>query len=260
MFGFFRKKKSEEKILIEKVEEPADYTDISNVAIYFKDETGVCFEKQESILQNKAMTFCKQRNIASFSKLLNLVDTQPLIKQELIDYLTTNETFFYREFQQIEELVNLVKKRSSFIEILCAPSATGEEPYSIAIALLEAGISSSNFKIVGIDINSGALAKAEQALYRARNVRNLSENILSTYFNKEGELYALNNRIKSLVSFRLANIFDASFVHIGKFDYIFSRNMLIYFDKETKLKAKEILEKMRKDPNQNIFFGHADLL
>jgi chemotaxis protein methyltransferase CheR len=259
MFSFFKKKKIEEASQATHHEEPTDYSNITKVAAYFKNETGVTFDKQESVLKNKVMTFCKQRNIASFSKLLNLADTQPTTKQELIDYLTTNETFFYREFLQIAELVTLVKKRNSFVEILCAPSATGEEPYSIAIALLEAGVSSSNFRIVGIDINSGALAKAEQALYRARNVRNLSENIIHTYFDKEDELYALNSRVKSLVSFNLANIFDASFTSIGKFDFIFSRNMLIYFDKETKQKAKEILEKMRKDPNQNIFFGHADL-
>ncbi|MDD2789748.1 MAG: protein-glutamate O-methyltransferase CheR [Sulfurimonas sp.] len=259
MFSFFKKKKVEEVSQERSYEEPTDYSNISKVAAYFKNETGVTFDKQESVLQNKVMTFCKQRNISSFSKLLKLVDSEPLTKQELIDYLTTNETFFYREFQQVEELVALVKNRPSFIEILCAPSATGEEPYSIAIALLEAGVPSSKFKILGIDINAGALEKAQKALYRARNVRNLSENIIHTYFDKEGELYALNNRVKSLVSFNLANIFDASFTSIGKFDFIFSRNMLIYFDKETKLKAKEILETMRKDPSQNIFFGHADL-
>lgn len=259
MFSFFRKKKSEEVTQEKHYEEPTDYTNIAKVAAYFKNETGVTFDKQESVLQNKVMTFCKHRNIASFSKLLNLVDSQPAIKQELIDYLTTNETFFYREFLQVQELVSLVKNHSSFVEILCAPSATGEEPYSIAIALLEAGVPSSKFKITGIDINSGALEKAQKALYRARNVRNLSEQIIQTYFEKEGEAYALNSRVKSLVSFKLANIFDSSFVNIGKFDFIFSRNMLIYFDKETKLKAKEILEKLRKNPNQNIFFGHADL-
>jgi chemotaxis protein methyltransferase CheR len=259
MFSFFKKKKSEEPAQEKQYEEPTDYANIAKVAAYFKNETGVTFDKQESILQNKVMTFCKQRNIPSFSKLLSLVDSQPATKQELIDYLTTNETFFYREFLQIEELVRLVKNQNSFVEILCAPSATGEEPYSIAIALLEAGVPANKFKIVGIDINAGALEKAEQALYRARNVRNLSEQIIHRYFDKEGDLYALKSPIKSLVDFKLANIFDPSFVNIGKFDFIFSRNMLIYFDKETKLKAKEILEKMRKNPSQNIFFGHADL-
>jgi len=188
-----------------------------------------------------------------------MVDEDAAIKQELIDYLTTNETFFYREFRQIAELTELVKGYGRGVEILCAPSATGEEPYSIAIALLEAGVLPSKIKIVGIDINSDALQKAREALYKERNVRNLTEDIKDKYFDKEGDLYALKSSVKSHVTFRLENLFDPSFVNIGKFDFIFSRNMLIYFDKETKLKAKGILESLRKSDQHDIFFGHADL-
>ncbi|MFT7003331.1 MAG: chemotaxis protein methyltransferase CheR [Sulfurimonas sp.] len=257
MFSFFKKKKVVEKEDI-KVQEPLDYADVTPIAKYFKNETGVTFDKQISILTNKVMTFCRQREINSFSKLLILVDTDANIKQELIDTLTTNETFFYREFRQIEDLVELVKNKVGNVNILCAPSATGEEPYSIAIALLEAGVSASKFKILGIDINLDALDKAEKAVYKERNIRNLSSEILSKYFDKEDEKYILRNSIKSLVSFKLANLFDTSFVNLGKFDFIFSRNMFIYFDTQTKVKAKNILESMRKDNTQEIFFGHAD--
>ena len=259
MFSFFKKKKEEASPIATAPVEPKEYGEISKVAEYFKHETGVTFDKQESILRNKVVTFCKQREIASFATLLKLVDSDALTKQELIDALTTNETFFYREFKQIQELVSLVQNQDSFVEILCAPSATGEEPYSIAIALLEARVPSSRFKITGIDINAEAIQKAKKALYKERNIRNLSPNILNTYFQKEGDFYALSLHVKALVHFSVANIFDDSFMRIGKFDYVFSRNMLIYFDKETKLKAKDILQKLQKNPNQNIFFGHADL-
>ncbi|MCX6053124.1 MAG: protein-glutamate O-methyltransferase CheR [Campylobacterales bacterium] len=257
MFSFLKKKTH--KIQESKVIVYQDYSDVSRVARYFKNETGVTFDKQESILKNKVTTFCKQREIHSFSNLLEIIEKEAKIKQELIDYLTTNETFFYREFKQIDELTKLVKKTSRHVEILCAPSATGEEPYSIAIALLEAGVSSSNFKITGIDINYDAINKAKEAHYRERNVRNLTPEIISKYFTHNGEKYLLNDSIKSLVSFQLANLFDASFKNIGKFDFVFSRNMLIYFDQETKIKAKAILESMRKDNEVGVFFGHADL-
>jgi len=259
MFSFFKKKKSVEAQEVE-VKEETDYRDATIVAEYFKNETGVTFDKQLSILTNKAMTFCTQRSISSFSKLLTLVDTDANIKQELIDYLTTNETFFYREFRQVEELVALVKNHYSNVDILCAPSATGEEPYSIAIALLEAGVSPSKFKIVGIDINSEALERAKIAVYKERNVRNLSKEILSKYFDEQDGLYVLRGNVKSLVTFELHNLFEPSFANLGKFDFIFSRNMFIYFDRETKVKAKKILESMRKNENQDIFFGHADQL
>ncbi|MFA6196242.1 MAG: CheR family methyltransferase [Sulfurimonas sp.] len=257
MFNFFKKKRVE--IQKNEIEVHQDYSDISPIAHYFKSETGVTFDKQESILKNKVTTFCKQREIHSFSNLLEIIKKDDHIKQELIDYLTTNETFFYREFKQIDELTRLVKQTSWHVEILCAPSATGEEAYSIAIALLEAGVLSENFKITGIDINSDAINKAKEARYRERNVRNLTPEIISKYFIHNGKKYLLNDNIKSLVNFKLANLFDPSFPTLGKFDFVFSRNMLIYFDKETKLKAKNILESMRKNNEVGVFFGHADL-
>ena len=257
MFSFFNKT----KIVIDKKEivKSEDFTDITPISEYFKDETGVTFEKQASILKNKVTTFCRQRNIYSFVELLNLMKNNADVRQELINYLTTNETFFYREFTQIKELVALVKKLNSKVDILCAPSATGEEPYSIVIALLEAGVNPSSFHITGIDINSDVLHKANDAVYRDRNVRNLSPTIINKYFTKDADNYSLKDSVKSLVTFKLTNLFDSSFKHIGKFDFIFSRNMLIYFDKPTKQKAKEILENMRKNKDQDVFFGHADL-
>jgi chemotaxis protein methyltransferase CheR len=257
MFGFFTKKTSdnvEERIVVAE-----DFVDVMPIAQYFKNETGVTFDKQISILKSKVTTFCRLRDINSFINLLDLVKHDKNVKQQLIDYLTTNETFFYREFKQIEELVRLVIHSDKKVDILCAPSATGEEPYSIVIALLEAGVNPENIHITGIDINSDALDKANKAIYKERNVRNLSPDIINKYFIKSAENYILKDRVKTHVTFKLTNLFDSSFKDIGKFDFIFSRNMLIYFDKETKLKAKEILESMRKKGNQEIFFGHADL-
>ena len=258
MLSFFKKKpKEEETNIAPNVYE--DFNDIEPIAEYFKDETGVTFDKQRSILKNKVMTFCKLRGIHSFSELLNSVRKDSLLKQELTDYLTTNETFFYREIRQIQELVKLVQEKHSHVDILCAPSATGEEPYSIAIALLEAGVSPDRFSIVGIDINSDAVQKAKEAIYKERNVRNLSTEIRNRYFTQNEDKYALNQSVKSLISFKLLNLFDDSFKTLGKFDFVFSRNMLIYFDKETKLRAKRILESMRKSSEHPVFFGHADL-
>lgn len=121
-------------------------------------------------------------------------------------------------------------------------------------------MSENSFYIVGIDINSDAVDKAKEAIYKERNIRNLSEQIINRYFIKRDSLYILNDRIKSNVTFKVINLFDLSFKNIGKFDYIFSRNTLIYFDRETKYKAKNILEELRKNQDQEIFFGHADLL
>ena len=258
MFGFFRKKvKQEEKSPLSIYTE--DFNDVAPVAEYFYQETGITFEQQMSILKSKVSSFCRQRKISSFMLLLQMIQRDAKLKQELIDTLTTNETFFYREVKQIQELVKLVQQTSGRVEILCAPCATGEEPYSIAIALLQSGVSASRFHILGIDINAEAIEKARKAIYKERNIRNLSSDILQSYFKVESDKYFLQENVKSLVSFEVANIFEDSFKNLGKFDFVFSRNMLIYFDKETKQKAKNILESMRKDDRYSVFFGHADL-
>jgi chemotaxis protein methyltransferase CheR len=265
MLNFFRKKKKKEEQKSSQAKSQftvtiEEYNNIEPVANYFYKETGITFQNQLSILKNKVISFCKKREIYSFEKLLQNLNTDDALKQELINYLTTNETYFYREFAQIQKLVELVKQHNSTVTIMCAPSATGEEPYSIAIALLEAGIAPKNIYILGIDINQEALQKAKKALYLERSLRTLPANLLAKYFSKINDTtYALKEHVKALVHFQQANIFDNSFQNLGKFDFIFSRNMLIYFDKETKQRAKKILESMRKNKDIDIFFGHADL-
>jgi chemotaxis protein methyltransferase CheR len=256
MFNFFRKKsKDENKETIKEYKE--DFENVTKIAEFFYKETGITFDKQLNILKSKVILFCGQRNIRSFSDLLEKIKSDKTLKQELIDLLTVNETYFYREMKQIEKLVKFVKQENYNIRILCAPCATGEEPYSIAIALLESGV--SGFHIVGIDINAEAIQKAKEAVYNKKSIRNLSSEILNKYFKIENDKYILKDNVKSLVSFQVANIFDDSFKTLGKFDFVFSRNMLIYFDKETKQKAKKILEDMRKNDKYDVFFGHADL-
>lgn len=259
MFSFFKKKKNIVKEKESPVSHVEKFSNIEPLLKYFQEETGITFEEQIDIFINKVILFCKQRNIYSFCELMKILKNDNIIKQDFVDYLTTNETYFYRELKQIKQCVEFAKKENKSIKILCAPSATGEEPYSIAIAMLEAGIPANQIHITGIDINREALQKAKQAIYKERNIHNLPLQILEKYFIKENDKYLLKENIKSLVIFHLANIFDTSFKNLGKFDFVFSRNMLIYFDKQTKQKAKLILESMRKSEKYNVFFGHADL-
>jgi chemotaxis protein methyltransferase CheR len=261
MFNFFGKKTQNsappENISDRSIAE--DFNDIEPIAFYFKAETGITFEKQQSILKSKLISFCKIRHIPSFKKCLEQVKNNQRLKQELINYLTTNESFFYREQHQIQDVVNKVKLNDQVVNILCAPSSTGEEIYSIAIALLEAGVAKNRFNLIGIDINSEALKHAELGIYNQRNIKNIPAHVLTKYFNKKESKYCLSNEIKQCVRLQTENIFSPSFKTIGKFDYIFSRNMLIYFDAETKIKARQILESLLNDNKNPVYFGHADL-
>ncbi len=257
---FFKKKKDQnDENHSTQAQEIEDYNDVTPIADYIKEQTGINFDKQLGILKSKMTSFCKIRYIKSFKTCLSMVHDDSSFRQELINYLTTNETYFYREHRQIEDFVKQVKADQKTVRVLCAPCSSGEEPYSLVIALLEADIEASRFHITAIDISTDALDLAQQAVYKERNVKNLSSELRSKYFDFKENLYILKEEIKASVTFRQINIFDKEFEALGKFDYVFSRNMLIYFDKETKLKAKEILESMLKDKEKTIYFGHADL-
>ncbi len=258
MFGFFRKKV---KVQDEKQSTPKeDFSNIGNLITYFKNETGIDFINKKEIIKNKLILFCKKRKLHSFEELLSGMEQNFSLKQEAIDHLTVNETYFFREVTQIEDMIEKAKNLGFKVEILCAPSSSGDEPYTIAIMMLEAGFKPSDFHIVGIDISETIINKARTATYSERNLHKISENLKEKYFFQNGKQYILKDIAKNQVVFRRVNIFDNSLKNLRKFDFIFSRNMMIYFDIQTKMKAKSILQNLLKRPEESIYFGHADMV
>lgn len=258
VFGLFKSK--EEPLLEQELNRgPEDSESIQEVLDYVKEITGVTFEKQRPIFQSKIKSFCQQRGINSFHDCIERVVRDALLRQELVNYVTTNETYFYREFEQIEGLVTKVCERADRVNILCMPCSTGEEPYSIVIALLEAGVTMARFNLLGMDIDTSALQRAKEGVYNARDVSKMPTHVVNKYFLKQGDKFHLNAAVKSCVTFRACNLFDPEFKKAGQFDYILSRNMLIYFDAETKLKASKILDGLLKPASTPVYYGHADL-
>ena len=253
MFDFFKVQKVTK--VSKKFESANDFENIPSIMSYFKEETGIDFDEQVTIFKSKLTSFCRIYKISSFEKCLKNIKTDVELRQELINYLTTNESFFYREYHQIESLVNTVKDSHKHVEVLCVPCANGEEPYSIAIALMEAGVSKSMFHITGIDISSAAVLRSEEAIYNEKGVRNLSAELRIKYFRQEDEQFHLNEEVKEQVRFKCMNIFDEGFKQLGLFDYIFSRNMLIYFDSHTRLKAQRLFKEHLKDSSQSIYLA-----
>ncbi|MFT5550039.1 MAG: chemotaxis protein methyltransferase CheR [Candidatus Azotimanducaceae bacterium] len=258
MFKWLKKKDqlAEEKIL-KTVQ--YEFKNPQPIADYFKVTTGINFEDQMPILNSKLTSFCKLRKIASFESCLTQLKNNKELNQELNNYLTTNETYFYREFGQIEALVDKVRIEKKLANILCIPCSTGEEPYSIAIALLEAGVDRNKFNIVGIDINTEAIERALEGIYNKRDVSRMPSDLIEKYFIPNNDKYFIKEKIKSMVKFRSYNLFNEDIAELGRFDFIVSRNMFIYFDLETKKRAALILKKILKSPEGLIFYGHADL-
>jgi len=258
MFGFFKKKS--QTVCKQEIKHEEDFEDIEDLILYFKNETGIDFFNKKEITKNKVKNFCRRREIYSFCELLEKLKTDRSLTQELIDCLTVNETYFFRETPQIEDMIQKAKALGFKAEILCAPSSSGEEPYTIAIMMLEAGFKPQDFHIVGIDISEKIINRAKEAKYGKRSLHRVSEPLKVKYFKKVDDKYILKDMVKNCVSFRCINIFDKSLENLRKFDFIFSRNMMIYFDKETKIKAKNILQKLLKRGDESIFFGHADMV
>jgi len=189
--------------------------------------------------------------------------------QELMNAVTVNETYFFREHDQFEVLVNDVlpqlhalRPSNEPLRILSSPCSTGEEPYSMVLYLLEeAGlIEDRDIEIVGIDIDSNVIKKAQDGKFSERSVHAIPPVQLQNYFKKVGMSYHLIDDLVGAVDFQVVNIFDrAALRALGKFDVIFSRNMLIYFDDASKKEVAMNFYDMLK-PSGYVFLGHAEYM
>ena len=222
--------------------------------------TGIVFDNKRPIIEAKIARFFKERGYADLQEYYRVFQSDPGERQELVNLLTTSETYFYREIAQIEVLIDLLRSQNrSSVKILCAPCASGEEPYSILIALAEAGFPVSQIEIHGIDINSDEIFKAVEGRYTARRLHRLDPAIREKYFTPDGDSYRILPSLRAHVHFRVQNIFDAWPAALEAFDIVFSRNMLIYFDAQSRHKAQQILTRKLRSGGF-LFVGHADNL
>jgi chemotaxis protein methyltransferase CheR len=256
---FFKKKKDieEETVQVKKRVEFNTFG-FNDILHFIKRETGVDLFGKKSIMETRIKLFCEEKDIHSFKKLDDEIKYNKKLKQEIINLLTVNETYFYREEKQLQEAVDFAKSLKRNINILCAPCASGEEVYTLAMMMSEQ-LKETKFNITGIDINSEAIAKAKKGIYSQRSLHKLSEELKNKYFDKNDDMYRVKSYLFSNVKFLVVNIFEHSFLSIGKFDIIFSRNMLIYFDEEFRVATMKRFSQLIKDDGR-LFLGHADIV
>jgi chemotaxis protein methyltransferase CheR len=259
MFGWFKAKKaSQMDILTEKKVE--NFIDPSAVLNKFTAITGIHFNQKESITSSKLINFCRNRQLYSFEELYASLEENKDILEALINMLTVNETYFFRESRQIYFITEKIVQRRESVRILCAPGSTGEEAYSIAISLLDRGISPQNIEIISLDINSDVIAIAKEGCYSERSLHKTPLPLREKYFTKSDDKFKISEDVKRLVTFYTLNIFEDKLFELGKFDTLFSRNMLIYFDEATVIRAVERLGKLVRNNDSLLFFGHADFV
>ena len=236
----------------------------ANYGIFLKEEkiTLLTGRLQNVLLQAGYNNFTDYYNYVTSDKTGNAAIT-------LINQITTNHTFFMREadhFYYLKDtvlpyLVNHIKRKD--LCIWCAASSSGEEPYTIAMIIDEFFGKEKFFwdtKVLATDISSKVLEIAKKGIYSKDRVSPLPSTWKLNYFKKiDNENYAVTEKIKNEIVFRKFNLMDNIFPFKKKFHVIFCRNVMIYFDNETKIKLINKLYDIMEDGGY-LFIGHSESL
>jgi chemotaxis protein methyltransferase WspC len=184
---------------------------------------------------------------------------------ELVEGVVVTETWFFRDREPFGALVRQVLEAwlpahpTAPLRLLSLPCSSGEEPYSAAMALLDAGVPSGRFQIDGADISGRALERARQGIYRKNSFRGEELGFRDRYFHASKEGFVLKPEIRHGVNFYEWNVVteDVPF-NRGPYDFIFCRNLLIYFDRATQERALRRIERML-SPSGMLFVGPAEM-
>ncbi len=191
----------------------------------------------------------------------------PQLRDEIIDAMTTNETYFFRDQHPFEALRKVVipelkklRQKEKTLKIWSAASSTGQEAYSIAMLIHEyfPELLSWRISILGTDISQEALKKAQQGAYSQIEVnRGLPVTFLVKYFKQNGARWVVNEKVRRLVTFRKMNLLDPFPPGFGPFDLVLCRYVLIYFSSDVKKKVLEKIAKVMK-PKGYLFLGATE--
>jgi chemotaxis protein methyltransferase CheR len=222
--------------------------DLARFCEFLYNRTGLLYgESKRFYIERRVMDRMSAVELYQFPAYFALLLSGGSETEQLINSFTVNETYFYREDNQLRCLSHsllpeIVRSRTpgDLVRIWSVPCSTGEEPYSIAMWLLENWqlVDAYNIEIVGSDIDTRVLAEARIGLYGERAVSRLSPDLVKRYFEKVGEREQIIKDLRESVKFTQVNLMDAATTaRQGRFDIIFCRNVLIYFDDASRLAA-----------------------
>ncbi|NDY90491.1 CheR family methyltransferase [Ideonella livida] len=237
---------------------------------FFYRKTGIQFDPSKRYFVDKRLL---ERMAATGNTLFRTYFTMLRFQasgqelQILTNLMTVNETYFFREDYQFKCLVNSImpevvarKKPGTPIRIWILPSSSGEEPYSIAMTLLEqwAGIHEHDVELIASDIDTDILNQARAGLFSDRSVAQVPKPYMSRYFRRTGQGWQICDDLRSAVEFTRVNLSDRADTRPYRgFDVVFCRNLLIYFDDVSRKAAAETFYDALK-PGGFILLGHSE--
>lgn len=235
-----------------------DQLEFDHFRQFLQDACGIALgDNKQYLVSNRLRRLLEEHQLASFSELVKILklNNNRRLKDQVIDAMTTNETFWFRDIYPynhlkdhlLPQLMSGNNKMFGSIRIWSAACSTGQEPYSISMMAEEyrrqtMGVLSRPVQIVATDLSTTVLEQARQGEYdRLSVLRGLSDERLERYFDKPSEqLWRIKSLVRDRIEFRTLNLMD-SYAALGKFDIVFCRNVLIYFDADLK---RKILQKI----------------
>jgi chemotaxis protein methyltransferase CheR len=220
---------------------PLDYEFLRKL---LKERSGLDLSSDKQYLvESRLIPLARRAGMPGIAELVARIKAgSDVLTSEVVEAMTTNETFFFRDkipFDHLGETIlpALLQARANrrALRIWCAASSTGQEPYSIAMCVKEfAPLSGWRVEVLATDLSQEVLEKSRAGIYSQFEVqRGLPIQMLVKHFTQTGDLWQLNADIRAMVQHRQLNLLQ-DFSHLGTFDLIFCRNVLIYFDQDTK--------------------------
>ena len=242
------------------------------LASYMKDTYGIDLHKKKEIVEGRLEPYLHRNGYVNYQVWMEELKkkTSGRLEKELVDLLTTNHTFFMREFLHFDYMRQVVlpylkrkEEKRKDLAIWCAAASTGQEPYMIAMLLREYFVldyDAWDTQVLATDISEEALRKAVKGEYSREQIQELPDQWRRRFLKKmpDGEHFVVTDDIKSQVIFRKFNLMEA-FPFRRKMHVIFLRNVMIYFDAKTK---RELLEKIYEQllPGGYLFIGRTESL
>ncbi len=245
---------------------PEDFVFVSKLV---KDRSGLVLTSDKAyLLESRLMPVARKRGLKGLEDLVQAMRSSrdEELLREVTESMTTNESFFFRDIKPFDLFRDIVlpqflesRAAKKHIRIWCAAAASGQEPYSLAIILREeaAKLAGWRVEIVGTDIALEVLNKAKAGLYSQFEVqRGLPIRFLIKYFTKVDDMWQASPELRSMISFKEFNLLD-DFKTLGGFDVVFCRNVLIYFDQQTKAQVLDGISKLMPGDGM-LFLGGAE--